>query len=300
LSQQRVAQMGFQESKTVDLRLDHSALVGLFHRTPGLISDKLKAVLETAWICLKGNTKGIIFAYDEAQNLGDRKDKDQYPLSLMLDVFQSIQKKNIPFMLALAGLPTLFPKLVEARTFSERMFHVVTLDRLSDQASREAIRRPISESNCHLQMERFEIEKIVEMSGGYPYFIQFLGREVYDFAIRVFDGRRGTITIPFDDIIRKLDGDFFAGRWAKATDRQRDLLTVIAHLDNADGEFTVQEVTAKSRDLLENSFSSSHANQMLSKLCDTGLVYKNRHGKYMLAVPLLWQFIIRQQDEELK
>ncbi|MFL5899535.1 MAG: hypothetical protein ACJ76D_13955 [Solirubrobacterales bacterium] len=33
-------------------------------------------------------------------------------------------------MLALTGLPTLFPKLVEARTFSERMFRVILLDKL--------------------------------------------------------------------------------------------------------------------------------------------------------------------------
>ena len=77
----------------------------------------------------------MIFAYDEAQNLADSPARDQYPLSLLLDVFQSIQRKNIPFMLALTGLPTLFPKLVEARTFAERMFRVVTLDRLDEDDS---------------------------------------------------------------------------------------------------------------------------------------------------------------------
>jgi hypothetical protein len=41
----------------------------------------------------------IVFAYDEAQTMADHAEKEQYPLSLLLDVFQSIQKKNIPFML---------------------------------------------------------------------------------------------------------------------------------------------------------------------------------------------------------
>jgi hypothetical protein len=36
-----------------------------------------------------------------------------------LDVFQSIQRKNIPFMLALTGLPTLFPKLVDEDPLAE-------------------------------------------------------------------------------------------------------------------------------------------------------------------------------------
>jgi hypothetical protein len=38
---------------------------------------------------------------------------------------------------------------------------------------------------------------------------------------------------------------------------------------------------------------------MLSSLSEAGLVYKNRHGKYSLAVPLLGQFIIRQTSVEL-
>jgi hypothetical protein len=43
--------------------------------------------------------KGIVFAYDEAQNLADHSAKDQFPLSLLLEVFQSIQRQDIPFML---------------------------------------------------------------------------------------------------------------------------------------------------------------------------------------------------------
>ena len=39
----------------------------------------------------------------------------------------------------------------------------------------------------------------------------------------------------------------------------------------------------------------SHVNQMLATLTDAGLVYKNRHGKYSFAVPLLGGFIKRQQ-----
>jgi hypothetical protein len=47
---------------------------------------------------------------------------------------------------------------------------------------------------------------------------------------------------------------------------------------------------------LTKGFSASHISQMLLKLSDSGLVYKNRHGKYSFAVPLLGQFIRRQQN----
>ena len=112
-------------SEAQEVPLSHEVLVEVFTRTPGLISDKIKATLEFAWEHLRQQDEHkVIFAYDEAQNLTDHAGKDQFPLSVLLDVFQSIQKKGIPFMLVLAGLPTLFPKLVDARTYSERMFRV--------------------------------------------------------------------------------------------------------------------------------------------------------------------------------
>lgn len=98
-----------------------------------------------------------------------------------------------------------------------------------------------------------------------------------------------------DEILRKLDSDFFSGRWNRATDRQRELLSVISSLKNCDEEFTVQEIVDKSKSKGGKSFSGSHVNQMLSKLADAGLVYKNRFGKYSFAVPLLGRFIQRQE-----
>jgi hypothetical protein len=97
------------------------------------------------------------------------------------------------------------------------------------------------------------------------------------------------------EVLRKLDA--FAGRWARATDRQRALLTVIAHLKARDGEFTVQQIARESKRRLKTPFSPSHISQMLAKLCEMGLVFKNRHGKYSFAVPLMGQFILRQMPE---
>lgn len=43
--------------------------------------------------------------------------------------------------------------------------------------------------------------------------------------------------------------------------------------------------------------ASSHVTQLLGKLAKDGLVYKNRHGRYSFAVPLLGEFIKRQLAE---
>ena len=182
---------------------------------------------------------------------------------------------------------------MEARTFSERMFRVRFLQSLNERESEDAIRKPVEDGACPVHLSGDSVRTIIETSGGYPYFLQFICREVYDaFIQRIDKGDRASV--PVAEIERKLDTDFFSGRWARATDRQRDLLSVISRLESCDDEFTVQEVVEESRRSLDKPFSSSHVNQMLVTLSAQGLVYKNRHGKYSFAVPLLGRFISRQ------
>ena len=286
----------FSSQKTTQSKFDFNYLSYIYHNTPGLVSDKLKTVIEISWNLLKSQSKikGIVFAYDEAQNLDDHSQDKQYPLSLLLEVFQSIQRKGIPFLLILTGLPTLFSKLVEARTYAERMFHIIQLNQLDKQASRDAILKPVEDSKCPIKFDDNAVELIIQTSGGYPYFIQYICKEIYDsWIIKIQNGE--TPSVPIDDIVRKLDEDFFLGRWNLATDRQREILKVISLLKNCDHEFSVQEISKMSKQKLQKAFSPSHVSQMLSSLSKNGLIFKNRFGKYSLAVPLLSQFIKRQE-----
>jgi AAA ATPase-like protein len=280
-------------------RLDYLSLRAVYDQTPGLVSDKLKRVFDVVWeviSTLDQPIPGIVFAYDEAQNMSDHPQKQQYPLALLLDIFQSIQRRGIRFLLVLAGLPTLFSKLVDARTFAERMFRVVFLKRLDEHHSKEAILRPIAVKQCPVRIDDSSVRAIIGNAGGYPYFIQFICREVYDAFLSNFQRTKRYGSVPLDEITRKLDADFFAGRWNRVTDRQRDLLHIIAALESSDDEFTVAEIVERSHTLGEKPFSSSHVNQMLVALVGSGLVYKNRHGRYSFAVPLFGSFVLRQMS----
>ncbi|WP_424946744.1 AAA family ATPase [Candidatus Spongiihabitans sp.] len=283
------------------IRFDYQTMMALFEQEPGLVSDKIKRVLLEAWQLMQKHMpdkKGIIFAWDEAQNLADRSADNEYPLGVLLDVFSSLQSQGAPFMLVLSGLPTLFPKLVGSRTYAERMFRVMSLDNLNHEDSGEAISKPLEKEPEQIKtFFNSANEGIYALTKGYPYFIQFWCRELYDYVAdaRPFVDKKSTGII--ERISRKLDNDFFEGRWARLTDRQRDLLGVIAHLENSDGEFTVQEIVNQSK-LTGQAFSNSHANQMLTTLFDRGMIFKNRHGKYVLAVPLLDQYIRRHMHTE--
>jgi hypothetical protein len=280
-----------------DKELNYATLLAHYQAQPGLAADKLKNVLEFVWSCLSGlGAKGVIFAYDEAQTMADHTETKQFPLSLLLDVFQSIQRKGVPFMMVMAGLPTLFPKLVETRTYTERMFNVQMLGRLKEKDCKEAIMRPIKNTDSAFQFRPNTVRLIVETSGGYPYFLQFICKELFDVFLQQYTTGGGIAPVAMSGIIQKLDKNFFAGRWAKVTERQRQLLSLIASLPTCDDQFTGQEIVSESRKS-KNPFSSSHVNQLLSTLSDAGLVYKDRHGRYAFAVPLMGEFIRRQEKE---
>lgn len=240
--------------------------------------------------------RGIVFAYDEAQNLDNRSVNDQNPLSLLLDVFQSLQRRGAPLMLVLAGLPALFPKLVEARGYSERMFQLNLLHTLDEIESKKAIRKPLEAAGHPVRLSDHFVDRIVKMSAGYPYFIQFICREVYDAFIQRPDKGKQAL-FPFTEIQQKLGMDFFTKQLEKATDRQKDLLTVISLLDNYRGEFAIQEVVEKSREVLDRPFSNSHVNQILATFVSQGVVHKDRHGKYSFAMEQLVRFIRKQGNE---
>lgn len=275
--------------------LTFDALHELWGKTPGLALDKLKGVLTTAWAVVSQTTeaRGLIFAYDEVQTLNEHPESGEYPTALLLDTFQSLQRQGLPLMLVFAGLPNLLRKLVESRTYAERMFRVCFVDRLSAAESEDAIRRPIADVARPLQLTDDSVMEIVKRSGGYPYFLQFICKEVYDaFIQRKSAG--GEPSVPIAEIERKLDYGFFAGRWAKCSDRQRDLLGLIARLDNPDAEFAVKDLELLSRTHLDKPFSGSHIVQMLAALERKGLIFKDRRARYAFAVPLFGQFIRRE------
>jgi len=269
--------------------LSFEFLMTFFQSQPRLAVDKLKATLEFVWnVANDRGIKGAVFAYDEAQVVRDREDKEQYPLAILLECFQSLQRKGVRFLLLLTGLPTLFPKLVESRTYAERMFAILEIGRLSATASREAIEKPLKDGSWQFTSEG--VQKIVKVSDGYPYFIQFICRETFDHLLSYPENP----AIPIDAILRKLDSDFFSGRWENVTDRQRELLYCIAQIERADEEFTIGEIVEASKSLRGKPFTYGDVSQALPRLIEKGLVYKNRHGKYCFAVPLFSQFINRR------
>lgn len=293
--------MGFiPNAEKKETKLSYATLFSIYNSTPGLEADKLKYVLELIWSVVESKVTGIVLAYDEAQFLKDRAEDKQYPLSLLLEVIQFMQRKQIPYLLVLTGLPTLVITLSETRTYSERMFQIMTLHKLSDNETKEAIEIPIQKENCPVSFTPHGISEIIKHSSGYPYFIQFFCKETFDSVLQQINIGVEKPDVQVADFVRKLDSDFYASRWSKVTDRQRELLVVIAKLPNANEEFTTKEIAQKSIDITDNPFAPSYIVNSLVKLTAIGLIFKNRRGKYSFAVPLLADYINRQNEIDIE
>lgn len=292
IAQEEISKIGFLGvTQTTDVKLTFDVLMKIFEQTPGLNQDKLKKVFDVVWNTVGNKAKGIILAYDEAQELTDRAESGQYPLSLLLEVIKYFQQREIPYLLILTGLPNLYPILVKTRTYSERMFHVMTLTKLTDPECKKAIEEPIKLDNCPVNFDEAGKEEIIKSSGGYPYFIQFFCKEVFDSYIQQQHAGILSPVVHMREIIKKLDNDFYSGRWMRITDRQKTLLQIIAKLPNANKEFTAHEILSQS----SNLGTPSNLNQILGQLMDKGFLFKENHGKYVFAVPMLADFINRQQ-----
>lgn len=287
--------IGFKKQRRkTKVTASYQYLTSVFDATPGLQADKLKAVLETVWHIVQNRVKGIVLAYDEAQILRDKANGKEFPLSLLLEVIQFVQRKEIPYLLVLTGLPTLFANLVDARTYAERMFRIMRLDRLNDVESRAAIEKPTLLKSCPVRFADASVLQIVAYSGGYPYFIQFLCKESFDAYLSQMKAGIAAPEVQLGDIVRKLDTDFYAGRWDRISQKQREVMAYIAQLPNAEEEFSLAEVVEIAGRNKKKGMSSSSLNQIINKLVEAGLVYRQRHGRYTFGIPMLADFIKRQ------
>ena len=286
------AQQNENEALTFD------SLKQQFERAPGLPSDRLKAVLTRVTTLLqKARFSGLILAYDEAQCLADHADKNEFPMSMLIETVAALQKKDgvASCLLILCGLPHVYDALTATRTYTERMFHVMTLDRLTWDDTRSALLTPLAKLMPPLRASRELLAKAVELTGGYPYLIQFVGKELVE-QILENGGTLSAEQFPSSGMLDRLDTGIFAARWNKTSDRQREFLMLIAQRPNQSGpDFAANEIV---QDGDASGFNLAGANQMLVAIMDRGLVYRTRHGRYAFTVPMSEAMILRRHARE--
>jgi hypothetical protein len=223
---------------------------------------------------------GVALFIDEMQHL------EKEALAAICQACHEAGQQGLPFFVVGAGLPNLPGALAEAKSYAERLFNYISIDRLQRADAVLAIEAPATDEGVSWDSDAIEL--VVSASGGYPYFIQQFGQTAWNAAsqtpIDAGDARDG---------IRKgwelLDDGFFRARWERATPAEREYLKTMAA--DGDGPSSTGEVA----DRLVRKRTA--LGPVRASLIAKGLVYSPEHGQIAFTVPGMADFIARNATE---
>ena len=101
----------------------------------------------------------------------------QNQLGSLIAALHRTNQLGYPVMIVGAGLPKIYKMLSDEKSYSERLFVYKQVDSLTYEQSKKAIEEPVRK--FHVSYTENAIKKIVEITKGYPFFIQQLCQIVY-------------------------------------------------------------------------------------------------------------------------
>lgn len=248
------------------------------------LAESLAATVESA---TRSGREGVVLLFDEAQILYDEKARDgDHPLSMLLAAVSLLQRQDLPVALVLCGLPTLTINLLEARTYSERMFRGDEVGSLPTAEARQAFLVPL-EGTGRVAAEDL-VDRVLTTVDGYPYFIQLWGAELWDAATYA---ESDTLTPALlaeveGDIYHRLDLDFYAPRVDALTPAEQDLLGDAAGCSYP--PLLAGELGGRSPK------STGNVNVLLGRLVKANVVYRQGKGRYFYTAPGFDAFLRRR------
>jgi AAA ATPase domain len=183
-----------------------------------------------------------------------------------------------------AGLPSLPALLADATSYAERLYDYQPVGLLDSTAAEQALTAPTEARG--VGWEPHAVRLAVEQSAGYPYFIQSIGKHVWDYGL--------TTVISSDDVKaglqaaqEEVDAGLYRSRWERATPWQQDLLRSLATL-GGDGSIGIADLAFH---LQRRTTDLSVARKELIR---KGLVFSPVRGQLAFTVPGMARFIQRQ------
>lgn len=236
------------------------------------LTDVLVAIGELA----KERERGVAILIDEVQFLSTRQLE-----ALIQAVHKTVQRK-LPVTFVGAGLPQIAKLAGDAKSYAERLFQFPKIDSLDEAEASEALREPAAAEG--VQYEEEAVQLAVEITKGYPYFIQELGYQVWEIAdqspitqLDVETAREGYEA--------KLDASFFRVRLDRATPLQTAYMRAMAEL-GPDAQKAADVARIMGRE-------SSQLGPTRAELIDMGLLYTPEHGYAAFTVPDFDKFMLR-------
>lgn len=240
------------------------------------LTDMLVALGEAA----KEEETGVVFLVDEVQFL------TQAQLEGLITALHKTVQKKLPITMVAAGLPQIAELASEAKSYAERLFKFPKIDHLGPDDARRALTEPAGDSGVRYDDDALEL--CLEVTDGYPYFLQELGYAIWPIARdNVID--RASVERAVVSYTEKLDGSFFRVRLDRATELERAYMRAMAELGPA-----MQSAGDVAR-LLNRT--SQQCAPTRSTLIQKGLLYTPEYGYAKFTVPHFDQFMRRAVPE---
>lgn len=237
--------------------------------------DLRDAVLRIA-AALQRRQRGFAICVDEIQDIDDELAED------LIEAQHTAGQQGLPFFLLGAGLPGTPARLAGSHSYAERLFNYREVGPLNTAGVDAALNEPAARQNASFSFEA--VQAIADASAGYPYFVQEFGQAAWNLA----DGPQITEEEAHAAVQRgfdALDSAFFASRWSKATDRERDYLGAMAVNDGA---------PARTREVAERLGTTVQSlSPQRQSLIDKGIIWSPERGKIAFTVPGMAEFIDR-------
>lgn len=241
------------------------------------LTDVIVAIGEAA----ASVNRGVVLLFDEIQFL------EQAQLEAVIEALHKTVQRKLPVTLVGAGLPQIAELAGDAKSYAERLFKFPAITHLSPTDASRALAEPAMQEGAVFDLDALELA--VEVTGGYPYFVQELGYAVWPIAR---DGRvkRDDVEAALPTYQAKLDSSFFRVRLDRTTELQRAYLRAMAGL-GSEPQRAADVAEAMGR------ASSAEVGPVRAQLIDMGLLYTPQHGLAAFTVPHFDQFMLRAVPE---
>jgi len=236
------------------------------------LTDVFVAIGEVA----KERERGVALLIDEVQFLSTQQ------LEALIQAIHKTVQRKLPVTFVGAGLPQIAELAGDAKSYAERLFQFPVIDSLDDGDARKALIEPARAEGVHFEGDAVDLA--LEITKGYPYFIQELGYQVWEIAEQSPITRVDVATAQ-EGYEAKLDSSFFRVRLDRATPLQTAYMRAMAELGpEAQKASDVAKVMGR---------ESTQLGPTRAELIDMGLLYTPEHGYAAFTVPDFDKFMLR-------
>jgi hypothetical protein len=225
---------------------------------------------------------GIALFIDEMQ------DVQPDDVSAICAACHELSQQGAPLIVVGAGLPHLPAVLSASKSYSERLFRYLRIDRLEREAADRALIAPAERED--VEFEQGALDALYEAADGYPYFVQAYGKVTWDVAASSpITAADVAMAAPVAET--ELAVGFFGSRYDRATPAEREYMHAMAELGGSVAAAVSTSEVAVS--LGRKPASLSPARDSLIK---KGLVYSAERGQIAFTVPHFGRYLLRHPD----